>query len=51
VSVLGLLHISYGCVACYSSGILTVGVGGVSDSFAWSWDPFSPTRLPCPSFT
>ena len=30
-------------------GLLTVRVGSVSDSFACSWDPFSPTGLPSPA--
>lgn len=29
--------------------ILTVGIGTVPDSFAYLWDPFRPTGLPCPA--
>lgn len=30
-------------------GLLTVGMGIVSDTFAWSWDPFLPTGSPFPA--
>lgn len=39
-SALDTLHICYGCWLSVLEGLLTVGVGNVSDAFGCSWDPF-----------
>lgn len=47
-SLRGPLHQSQGGLAGDFVGLLTVGVGGVSDSFTCPWVPFPP-RLPQPT--
>lgn len=47
-SDLGSLHICYVCVAWCFAGLLRVGAGTVSESFAPFWDPVAPTVLPFP---
>ena len=44
-SVLGPLHVCYSCVAWCFCETPNSGIGGVSDSFACSWDPFSTGGL------
>jgi hypothetical protein len=42
------VYICYGCWLGVLRRFLTVVVVVISDSFACSWDPFSPTGLPHP---
>lgn len=48
-SILGPLHKCSGCVAWCFVGLQTAGIGGVSDSFAYSWDPLPLIGLPHPA--